>query len=56
MDEKSRLYDEISRVLTNYEEYVNGTGDDSEIYERAADMYTVLVDIQNQWETIITAQ
>ena len=55
MDEKSRLYDEISRVLTDYEEYVNGTGDHS-IYDRAADMYSVLVDIQKQWETVITAQ
>ena len=56
MDKKLRLYDEISRVLTNYEEYVKGTGDDSEIYERAADMYSVLVDIQNQWEMVITEQ
>lgn len=56
MDEKSRIYDEISRVLTDYEEYVNTTGYDDEIYERAADMYSVLVDIQSKWETVITAQ
>ncbi len=56
MDEKSRIYDAISKVLTDYEEFVKGTGDSSEIYERAADMYQVLVEVQNKWETEITAQ
>ena len=47
MDEKS---------LLDYENFVNGIGNDSEIYEMAADMYQVLVEVQNKWETEITAQ
>ena len=56
MNEKQIIYDKISTVLTEYEDFVNGDGDDSEIYERAADMYSVLVEIQNEWETTITAE
>lgn len=54
MNEREKIYDKISRVLTEYEEFVNGEGDDSQIYERAADMYEVLVEIQRKWETDIT--
>lgn len=56
MDEKSQFYDEISRVLTDYEEFVSGNDNKGEIYERAADMYTLLVDILDRLETAITAQ
>lgn len=54
MNERNKIYDKMSRVLTEYEEFVNGKGDDSQIYERAADMYEVLVEIQQKWETDIT--
>ncbi len=54
MDERQKIYDKMSRVLTEYEEFVNGKGDSDQIYERAADMYEVLVEIQQKWETDIT--
>ena len=54
MNGRTQIYDKLSRVLTEYEEFVKGKGDDSQIYERAADMYEVLVEIQNKWETDIT--
>ena len=54
MSERTQIYDKLSRVLTEYEEFINGKGDDSQIYERAADMYEVLVELQRKWETDIT--
>lgn len=42
---KSEIYDEISRVLTDYEE---GFADDT-------DLYNALVKVQNRWEDTITA-
>lgn len=55
MSERKKIYDKLSKVLTEYEEYVNGEGNDPEIYERAADMYQVLVEIQRKWEDVITS-
>ena len=52
MNERTQIYNKLSRVLTEYEEFVNGKGDDSQIYERAADMYEVLVEIQQEWKHI----
>lgn len=46
MTEKDKIYDELSRVLTEYEE-----GDAS-----ANALYETLVDIQNNWETVITVR
>ena len=46
MHEKTRIYDMLSIVLTDFEE---GRADD-------IDLYQMLVDIQNNWETIITAE
>ncbi len=50
MNAKQVIYDELCRVLTDYE----GNGSD----ERATadDLYCMLVKIQNNWETVITAQ
>ena len=46
----TELYDNMCRVLTDYEEL---TKDDySKAYECMTDMYNVLVDIQNNWELL----
>ena len=45
MDEKQMIYDELSRVLTDFE---NGMADD-------IDLYQMLCAIQNKWEDVITA-
>ena len=29
MNERNKIYDKMSRVLTEYEDFVNGKGDDS---------------------------
>lgn len=44
--QKNDLYDELSRVLTDYE-----TGENGEISE--ADLYEMLVRIQNNWEELV---
>ena len=46
LSEKINIYDELSKVLTDYE-------------ERKAteeELYNMLVKIQNNWEVIITAE
>lgn len=53
---KEIIYDKMCNILTNYEDFVNGKGNDSEIYEHAADMYQLLVEIQSRWEDVITVQ
>jgi len=50
MYEKQMLYDELCRVLTDYE------GNGSELGATAEDLYDMLVKIQNNWECVITAQ
>ena len=45
MNEKQKIYDEMCKVLTDWE--TQEAGDD--------DLYLMLVKIQNNWETIITA-
>ena len=47
MSEREKIYDELSALLTNYEER-------NDIYPD--DLYDMLVKIQNNWETIITVQ
>lgn len=47
---KESIYDEMCRVLTNYENTEDG--DKFTEYE----LYEMLVKIQNNWETVITAQ
>ena len=46
MNQKQRIYDELSRVLTDFE---NGEADETDLYE----MLTI---IQIRWEDTITAQ
>jgi len=46
MSDRKVIYDRLCRVLTDYEEG-NAT---------VEDLYSLLVDIQNRWEDVITAQ
>lgn len=46
MNQKQRIYDELSRVLTDFE---NGEADETDLYE----MLTI---IQIRWEDTITAE
>ena len=46
MNEKQKIYDEMCRVLTDYE---NDMADE-------CDLYVMLCRIQNSWETVITAE
>lgn len=46
MNTKQDIYDRLSRVLTDYE---NGVTD-------AQDLYSMLVKIQVNWESVITAE
>ena len=50
MNERQMLYDELCRVLTDYE------GNGSEKGAAADDLYRMLVKIQINWEGVITAQ
>jgi len=47
--DKQSIYDEICRVLTDYE----GNGDDNEDRGNPELLYRMLVKIQNNWEDII---
>ena len=49
---KQFLYDELCRVLTDYE----GNGEDNEDKGNPEPLYKMLVKIQNRWEDIITAE
>lgn len=44
--ERRELYDRLSQVLTDYEEELIG----------ADELYRMLCEIQNNWETVITVQ
>ncbi len=46
MSEKDKIYDEVCRVLTDYE---NRDAD-------ATDLYEMLVTIESKWEDVITAE
>ena len=46
MNEKQKIYDELSRVLTDYEEKLADEND----------LYNMLVKIQNNWEEIIAKE
>ena len=48
MNERQMIYDELCRVLTDYE------GNGSEDGASADDLYSMLVKIQNRWEDTIT--
>jgi hypothetical protein len=49
---KASIYDEMCRVLTDYE----NREVQSDNIDWEADLYEMLVKIQNNWETVITAQ
>lgn len=44
--ERVKIYDDLSRTLTEYEERKIGE----------EELYNMLVKIQNNWETVITAK
>lgn len=46
MDKKQELYDEMSRVLTDYE-----MGEAGEV-----ELYEILVKLQCAWDAVLTAQ
>lgn len=56
MSEKEMLYDEISRTLTEYEEFDDKGNDSMDYIDWADSLYQMLVKVQNSWETIITAE
>ena len=45
---KNMIYDELCRVLTDYEGYGSEEG------ATAGDLYDMLVKIQNRWETVLS--
>lgn len=47
MDERKQIYDELCALLTEYEDSANDITKE--------EMYDMLVKIQNNWETVITA-
>lgn len=51
---KRAIYDELSRVLTDYE-HPEDVEDYNDI-DWEEELYTMLVKIQNNWETVITAE
>lgn len=56
---KTKLYKEICRMNKAYETIVNREEDDyltDDLCDISGEMYELLVKIQNNWETIITAQ
>lgn len=46
--ERKRIYDELSRILTDWE----NQSDSSYPYTTAEDLYNMLVKIQNNWDII----
>lgn len=53
MKERQQIYDRLCAVLTNYEQTDN---DNIDYIDVAETLYEMLVEIQNKWETVITAQ
>ena len=48
MNKKKEIYDELCRVLTDYENMEEDTTEE--------DLYNMLCKIQNSWEDIITVE
>lgn len=44
---KNELYEEMSKVLTEYE-----TDDNKDVYANLQDMYKVLSTVKNNWEVL----
>lgn len=49
---KQQIYDELSRVLTDYE----GNGEDNKDKGNPEPLYKMLVDIQNSWDNITVTE
>lgn len=54
MDRKKQIYDELCRVLTDFEN--PSDVEDYNYIDWEAELYEMLVKIQNSWEDIITAE
>lgn len=54
MSEKQKIYDEMCELLTDYERPDDVKDYDEREWE--AELYEMLIKIQNNWETVITAQ
>jgi hypothetical protein len=51
--QKEKIYDEMCRLLTEYEHLEDSEYDDR---EWEAELYEMLVKIQKNWESVITVQ
>lgn len=51
--QREKIYDEMCRLLTEYEHLEDSEYDDR---EWEAELYEMLVKIQNNWESVITVQ
>ena len=54
MNEKQKIYDEMCKLLTDYEHLDAVKDYDDQEWETK--LYEMLVKIQNNWETVITVQ
>ena len=56
MNKRNQIYDKLSSVLTEYEEMdLKKTTMDNLVAQNQI-FYDLLIEIQNEWETVITAQ
>ena len=57
MTEKDKIYDRLCATLTNYETWEHDTYSSfDEVFDKAKEMYDLLVDIQRNWEEITTQE
>ena len=55
-NEQEKIYDGICSALTNYEEDFFRNNNIDKIPYHMDEFYHILADIQNKWESVITAQ
>ena len=56
MNKRNQIYNELSTLLTEYEEFDDKGNDFMDYVEWADSLYQMLVEIQRNWEDVITAQ
>lgn len=56
MNKRNQIYNELSALLTEYEEFDDIGNDSMDYIEWADSLYQMLVTIQRNWEDVITAQ
>ena len=56
MNKRNQIYNELSTLLTDYEEFDDKGNDIVDYMEWADSLYQMLVTIQRNWEDVITAQ